>query len=284
MSLLANLMEGSMLCRPFLALVNSPRTNTEEANPVPRSSSLIGATFSQFMSIASQPSRLLGAQWSKGATVIDGVTWSLFLAWIAWSTVMSTSQIALGMVLVCSLVLLRWGLWGQGKKPYEWSRLDTLVLVFFATAVIAAAFSSLPVSSFKGLAKFLIFFAGYITTRWLLFQNPARRLWILIWFVAMGVAQSVIGFYQYTNEVAPLATWVDPKNDPTMSMTRVWGTIQPLNPNLLAGYLAPLLGLAAGLGLEGLLKRQWVASALAWACALFILVGACLNRLSRRVY
>jgi putative inorganic carbon (HCO3(-)) transporter len=271
----ATLIEGSAICRPFLALAipNKSAPNLTGA----KSPSVVVQLLTHIWGPLVTPFRSLGQRWQAGAKFLDGITWSLLLAWMAWATLADTEKIGLGMLALTALVVLRWLLFGQGLKPLVWQRIDTLVALFFATAVVSAAFSSFEATSLKGLAKFLIFGCGYLTTRWLLLQHASRRLWLLVSLVAMGVAQSGIGLYQYITDVTPLATWVDPNTDPTMTMTRVWGTIQPLNPNLLAGYLSPILGVAAGLGLEACAKRQWLPAVLAWACAAAIAVGIVLT-------
>jgi putative inorganic carbon (HCO3(-)) transporter len=57
-----------------------------------------------------------------------------------------------------------------------------------------------------------------------------------------------------------LATWEDPTVNPELKMNRIFGTLKPSNPNLLAGFLIPSLATAGGLALIALVKRRWMAT------------------------
>jgi putative inorganic carbon (HCO3(-)) transporter len=80
---------------------------------------------------------------------------------------------------------------------------------------------------------------------------------------------AIYGLYQYKIGVPPLATWEDPNIE--NPATRIYSTFG--NPNLLAGYLVPLVPLAMSLALATIASRKWL-------IALFPLLAACLMSLA----
>jgi putative inorganic carbon (hco3(-)) transporter len=144
--------------------------------------------------------------------------------------------------------------------PLNFNVVDGLVVLFFLTAVLATAFSSYVQTSMVGLAKFMVFFAGYWNFRMLVGENRSLLWWMLALLVVVGFGESLIGFYQYVNRIQPLATWQDPSINPEDQMIRIFGTLKPNNPNLLAGFLIPCVAGGIGLTLVTLAKRQWLLS------------------------
>ena len=69
-----------------------------------------------------------------------------------------------------------------------------------------------------------------------------------------ALAVSMYGFWQYHNHVEPLATWEDPTVE--NKGTRIFSTLG--NPNLLAGYLLPLIALCASLGAAAIAAKRWL--------------------------
>lgn len=139
--------------------------------------------------------------------------------------------------------------------PFERSAdgLDLPFVVFLVLSVLAVAFSPFPLLSAKGLAKLLVFWMSYFAFRAVL--RRGERGWLLIFgalFVA-ALAQSLYGIYQWKIQVAPLALWDD--SEAEVKITRVYGTLR--NPNLLSGYLLPVIpfALAAALTWRRVLGR-----------------------------
>lgn len=165
--------------------------------------------------------------------------------------------------------------------------IDGLVILFFMTVLIATAFSSYRLTSLKGLEKMMTFLAGYCVFRTALEQKTLdlQRIRIPILLIFLGLftflafGESLIGFYQHLHHIQPLATWEDPSVNAELKMTRIFGTLKPSNPNLLAGFLTPCFAAAIGLGLySGLAsfgnngplpgKQKWLLRLLALICCL----------------
>jgi len=173
------------------------------------------------------------------------------------TTFASTNMIAASVVGAFLILLLR-----LLTKPIriQLTMVDVLVSVFFLTAILATAFSSYLHTSVIGLAKFMVFYLGFWNFRLLIGENRSALLWFLGALMILGLGESLVGFYQHIHHVQPLATWQDPSVNPEDQLTRIFGTLQPSNPNLLAGFLIPCLTAGIGLKLLSLTTtKKWLA-------------------------
>lgn len=189
----------------------------------------------------------------------------------------------LSLASVCLLVLLSPYL-GTGKNAFlvlfafgsmllqvvssppceEVDALDLPFLGMLFVSVLAVGFSPNLVLSVKGFAKMLIFWMSFFSFRHALGRGD--RSWTALFgalFVG-ALAQSLYGIYQWKIHVAPLALWEDA--DSEIQLTRVYGTLK--NPNLLGGYLIPVIPFAVAAALTW---RQAILRGLALATA----VSAC---------
>jgi putative inorganic carbon (HCO3(-)) transporter len=142
---------------------------------------------------------------------------------------------------------------------------------------LSTAFSSFFHTSVIGLAKMMTFVAGYVVFR-LISEQGSRTIAILLGLlVAIGLGESLIGFYQYVNHIEPRATWTDPSLNPELQMNRIFGTLQPFNPNLLAGFLTPCLAAAAGGALLFFNRKTFWISLLLLGTAIIIMAALVLT-------
>lgn len=151
--------------------------------------------------------------------------------------------------------------------------LDLLMAAFLGSAMLSTAFSSFWQTSLIGLAKMLTFVAGYVVFRILSEQGHKTLTVLMGLLVGLGLFESLVGFYQHLNHIQPLATWSDPSINPELQMDRIFGTLQPSNPNLLAGFLIPCFAAAAGLALMFLRKRTALLSIALLGVSVAILVA-----------
>lgn len=142
----------------------------------------------------------------------------------------------------------------------EHTALDLPFLAMVAITVIAAAFSPYLFLSLKGLSKLIIFWMAYVALRSVLARKEAWTP-VLGALLVAALVQSVYGVYQWTIDVPPLALWDDAESE--IKLTRVYGTLR--NPNLLGGYLVPILPLAAAATLA---FRNWILKGLGLATLL----------------
>ncbi len=122
----------------------------------------------------------------------------------------------------------------QFRSPLA-TPIHLLVLLYWAIASLATAWSPVKKAAFTGWTKltlYLLFFA--LLARVL--RSPRIRSCLLTVYLLAALAVSVYGLQQWFSGAAALATWVDPMS-PLSKTTRVYSYLG--NPNLLAAYLIP---------------------------------------------
>jgi putative inorganic carbon (HCO3(-)) transporter len=145
---------------------------------------------------------------------------------------------ALAIVIAFALTLRLVGTILGGRQKYFFSIVDGLVLLFFAINIIAAFSSHYLMPSLHGLMKLAVYIGAYFLFVAIMQINRTQRIFaICAGLVLCGFAVACYGLYQYKIGVAPLATWEDPTIED--KVTRIYSTLN--NPNLLAGYLLPIL-------------------------------------------
>ena len=134
-----------------------------------------------------------------------------------------------------------WLLWSLVTPAARIGAISGWVLLFLAIAVISTGFSPVPAAAAKGLLKLISYLGVYALMRKLLDQ---RSLWwdrLLAALLGGGLLSSVLALRQLYASTEELAGWADP-NSVSAGTIRIYGPLG--NPNLLAGYLLPLLPLA----------------------------------------
>lgn len=165
-----------------------------------------------------------------------------------------------GLALISTAAMVIWiaGRLLGGKEERRFSAIDAVVLAYLGANIIATFSSHYLVQSVKGLSKVAVYIINYFLLTAVLSKNDNQdngRLHKLIAAASLaGFVVSLYGLYQYKIGVAPLATWEDPTVE--SKGTRIYSTLG--NPNLLAGYLIPLVPLSLSLAVTSFaLKSQW---------------------------
>lgn len=124
--------------------------------------------------------------------------------------------------------------------------LDILIILWFITMFISTAFSSLLPQSLWGLYKMLTYLAFYCTIKNIMSVDFKRIYYFLFLISALVSLESLYVIHQNFVGVDEISGWQDISNlNSEQVLTRVYGTLKPFNPNLLAGYLLacfPFLG------------------------------------------
>ena len=147
-----------------------------------------------------------------------------------------------GLSLLIAACGLLWVLWALRTTPGRIGPINLALLAVLAVALLATGFSPVPVAAAKGLMKLTSYLGVYALMRQLLASSP---LWWDRLVAALLVGQlftSVIGIRQLYAEPSQLARWSD-NNSVAEGTVRIYSTLD--NPNLLGGYLLPILPLAA---------------------------------------
>ncbi|MFM8525458.1 MAG: IctB family putative bicarbonate transporter [Cyanobacteriota bacterium] len=136
---------------------------------------------------------------------------------------------------------LLWLLLALRTPPGRIGTINGWVLVVLALAVLATGFSPVPVAAAKGLLKLVSYLGVYALMRQLLASAPAWWDRIVAALLASELLTAVLGIRQLYGDTGELARWADP-NSVADGTVRIYSTLD--NPNLLAGYLLPILPLA----------------------------------------
>lgn len=178
---------------------------------------------------------------------IDKLIFASIVAVFLSSTVMPSDVI--GFIALITVFLTVVKLLTKPNERLNCNNFELWLLAYFMIVIISLAGSTLFTLSLKGFFKTFTYLAFYASTVQYLKNNKGKIPYIL---GAIGICvsfEAVIGFLQNFAHVEEISTWQDVSNlNPEQVMTRVYGTLKPLNPNLLGGYF--VAGIPAVYGLS----------------------------------
>lgn len=153
-------------------------------------------------------------------------------------------------------------------------------LIYLIICLISCFTSSMPVQSFYGFMKTVIYFAFYFAMCQFLKDNKHYIIPILLLISVLIFGESIIGLIQNAAGVENISTWQDKSYvNPEDVLSRVYGTLKPYNPNLLGGYLIPgitsAMGLSAIFTSSGKYKSALVSVICSLAAAFTLFITGC---------
>jgi putative inorganic carbon (HCO3(-)) transporter len=146
-----------------------------------------------------------------------------------------------GLSLLIAACGLLWVVWALRTPPGRIGAINGWLLAVLGIAVLATGFSPVPLAAFTGLLKLLSYLAVYALMRQLLAEAPLWWDRIVAALLGGEILTSVIGIRQLYADTSALARWSD-ANSVAEGTVRIYSTLE--NPNLLGGYLLPILPLA----------------------------------------
>ncbi len=175
----------------------------------------------------------------KNSFILSGIDFFILFAIIATyvvSTFGTTNQIGAVSLLVPVLVTFK-VLITKGEK-IELERCNFYLLLYLLICLISNFTSSLLDKSLYGFSKTLLYFGFYFALCQFLKNNKKYIALILFSLAALLSIESIIGIFQSYIGVESISTWQDTSYvNPEDVLSRVYGTLQPYNPNLFGGYL-----------------------------------------------
>lgn len=156
-----------------------------------------------------------------------------------------------GMALLLLGSGLLWLSWSLLEPPRATGSMGCWLLMFLAVAVVATGFSPVPREALRGLLKLVLYLGVWALAARLLAHR--RRWWnpLLAGLLLGGLAEAVLALRQLHGGAMALATWSDEASI-LLNTERLYGSLG--NPNLLGGYLVPIVPLAVGAALHW---RRW---------------------------
>ncbi|MBP3821237.1 O-antigen ligase family protein [bacterium] len=158
---------------------------------------------------------------------------------------MSSDSIGLFAIVIIFLTLVK--MLFTPKQNVEFNHFEVWLILYFMIVIVSLFGSTLFMQSLKGFFKTFIYIGFYFSIVKYLKDNLSKIPLILGTILLCIGAESILGVFQSTLHLEAISTWQDTSNlNPEDIISRVYGTLKPLNPNLYGGYL--VCGLPAVLG------------------------------------
>ena len=187
---------------------------------------------------------------------IDDVIMFFIALTLIGSAFLESEKIGLLAIIVIALTLIKL-LIKKGAKIQLFS-FDGALILYFAICLISTFNSELLLQSVHGFLKTVIYIfyyfcaANYFQTN----QNKIRYFFLLIGTLCL--TESVIAIYQNMCGVEQISTWQDVNYiNPEDALSRAYGTLKPLNPNLLGGYLIAGISCIIAAGMNCLFQKKY---------------------------
>lgn len=187
---------------------------------------------------------------------IDNLIFATIIGVLVLSTFASSDSI--GYVGLITLFLTVLKLFIKKGEKIEPNIFEIFLIAYFIFVVISLAGSSLFYLSLKGFLKTFTYLGFYFSTIQY-YKNNLSKIPATIFIIALCAAsQGIVGIFQNFSQVGEISTWQDVSNiNPEDVMTRVYGTINPYNPNLYGGYLVVTLPCLFGSFILSLIDKHY---------------------------
>ena len=150
----------------------------------------------------------------------------------------ANDRFGIGLIIIFCFIIFLLDFFTNKNISISFNSIDLLVMVFCMLSIISTFSSYFFKESSIGLLKYIAFFLFYFMIK-TISLNSSKKTFLNLWWVLYicAVLVAIIGIYQYSIGIEPLATWEDPSFNSLH--TRAYSTLG--NPNLLAGYLLIIL-------------------------------------------
>lgn len=209
---------------------------------------------------------------------IDNIIFATIIGVIVLS--ITASSDAIGYIGLLTLFLTIIKLFIKKGEKISLNSFELLLLLYFLIVIISLSGSTLFHLSLKGFLKTFTYLGFYFSSVQYFKNNLAKIPFVIFTIAACAASQGIIGIFQNFSQVGEISTWQDVSNiNPEDVMTRVYGTLKPLNPNLFGGYLVASLPCLLGSFILKILDKQYktagVFLALALATSFSLILSGC---------
>ena len=162
----------------------------------------------------------------------------LFCATCTSSDLMGIIALLFSFLVIFKLIFIQNGSI-SGIKPHE-----KAIFIYCLIVTVSLFASSLFNLSLHGYIKTFIYILFFFCAGRFFRENGNKIPAIVLFVAALMSYESIVAIIQNMGGVVEISGWQDMTNiNPEQVVSRAYGTLQPYNPNLLAGYL--LCGLAS---------------------------------------
>lgn len=144
------------------------------------------------------------------------------------------------------------------NQKIELKTFEIFLLIYFMIVVVSLFGSTLFALSLKGFFKTFVYIGFYFSVSQYLKDNSKNIPFILGTIAGCVIFEGLVGIFQSTLHLEQISTWQDTSNiNPEDVISRVYGTLKPLNPNLYGGYLVCGLPVVMGSGFYFLSQKKY---------------------------
>lgn len=174
---------------------------------------------------------------------IDNFAFIVLLS-LLFAALFVSSDLMGALALLFSFLMIFKEIFSNKKSKTNFALFDKALLVYFLIVTVSLFASSLFSLSLHGYIKTFIYVLFFYSAG-LFFKDNEGKIPSIILFTAFLMSyESIVAIVQNMGGVVEISGWQDMTNiNPEEVVSRAYGTLQPYNPNLLAGYL--LCGLAS---------------------------------------
>jgi len=186
---------------------------------------------------------------------IDGFILFFILLTLAASTIMSSD--AIGFLALVAMFLTFVKLITKPDETLNFKNFEVWLIAYFMIVVISLFGSTLFSLSLKGFFKTFVYLGFYFSVVQYLKSNKEKTILLLAAVGLCTAGETAVGFLQSFLHPDAISTWQDTSRlNPEDVISRVYGTLKPLNPNLFGGYLIAGFPVFAGGAFYSLLKKN----------------------------
>ena len=198
------------------------------------------------------------------------------------STFMQSDSIGFFALIVIFLTLVK--MLTAPKQEIKCNHYELWLVVYFMIVIVSLCGSSLFAQSLKGFFKTFIYIGFYFSVAKYLKDNMAKIPILLGTIALCAVSEGFIGLFQSTLHLEQISTWQDTSRlNPEEVLSRIYGTLKPLNPNLYGGYLVAGLPVVIG-GIFAFLNKRHVKLSLISLVSSLVIIYAILQTGCRGAY
>lgn len=174
---------------------------------------------------------------------IDSIAYIVLLLILFSAIVTSSEVMGLLALLFCALVWFKFIFYNK-RQVYRLFGYEKTFIVYFLIVTISLFASTLFKLSLHGYIKTFTYFIFFFSASLFFKQNKSKILPTILFTCGLMTYESIIAIIQNLSGVSEISGWQDMSSiNPEEVVSRAYGTLQPYNPNLLAGYL--LCGLSS---------------------------------------
>lgn len=167
---------------------------------------------------------------------IDGVILPFILLTFVASTFMNSDSIGFFALIVMFLTFVK--MFTKMGEEIIFKHFEIWLIAYFMLVVISLFGSTLFALSLKGFFKTFVYLGFYFSVVQYLKAHKNHIVWLLGTIAVCTAGEFIIGFLQSFLHLDAISTWQDTSRlNPEDILSRVYGTLKPLNPNLFGGYL-----------------------------------------------